>query len=119
MTTRAGGAAARPAPIFAALGDPRRLTIVARLSAEGPLSIARLSTGSEVTRQAITKHLEVLAGAGLVRGTRVGRERVFELEPRPLAAARRHLDTISARWDDAIARLRKHVERPAPRWPRT
>jgi len=99
------------APVFAALGDSRRLALLARLSTEGPLSITELASGSEVTRQAITKHLEVLAGAGLVRDARAGRERLFELEPRPLADARRHLDGISARWDAAIERLRAKVER--------
>ena len=98
------------APVFAALGERRRLLILARLAAEGPLSIARLSDGSEVSRQAITKHLGVLAAAGLVRGERRGRERVFELEPAKLEVARRDLDAISARWDRAIERLRAHVE---------
>jgi len=101
----------RSAPVFAALGDPRRMALLARLSAEGPLSITRLASGSDVTRQAITKHLEVLADAGLVRDNRAGRERLFELEPRPLDEARRHLDAISARWDGRIARLRAKVQR--------
>jgi DNA-binding transcriptional ArsR family regulator len=99
------------ASIFAALGDPRRLRIVARLSSEGPLSITGLASGSDVTRQAITKHLAVLADAGLVRGARTGRERLFELEPRPLGVAVRHLAAMSARWDAAIGRLRRDVER--------
>ena len=96
--------------VFAALGDPRRLHILGRLSAEGPLSITRLSADSEVSRQAITKHLDVLAEAGLVRDERQGRERVFELEPQPLEDARRDLDRISEQWDRAIARLRRYVE---------
>jgi DNA-binding transcriptional ArsR family regulator len=107
----AAPAIGRAVPVFAALGDATRLGIVARLSAEGPLSITRLASGSRVTRQAVTKHLEVLAGAGLVRDAWSGRERVFELEPRPLAEARRQLDAISKRWDDAIERLRAKVER--------
>lgn len=98
------------APVFAALGDPRRLVLLARLSADGPLSISGLSRGSEVSRQAITKHLEILVEAGLVRDERRGRERLFELEPSSLERARRDLDAISARWDDAIDRLREHVE---------
>jgi len=98
------------APVFAALGDPTRLGLVARLSDQGPLSIVRLTEGSEVTRQAVSKHLRALADAGLVRNRKVGRERVFELEPRRLAIARRHLDTISQQWDGAIARLRAFVE---------
>jgi len=98
------------APVFAALGEGARLRIVARLCSEGPLSISRLSAGAGVTRQAVTKHLRTLAEAGLVQGTRAGRERVFELETRRLAMARRCLDQISDQWDAAIGRLRAFVE---------
>jgi DNA-binding transcriptional ArsR family regulator len=99
------------APVFAALGDETRLRLVARLCDHGPLSIARLTTGSNVTRQAITKHLHVLADAGLVRGTRDGRESVWELEPRRLEEARRYLDLVSKKWDEALGRLKAFVER--------
>ena len=97
------------APVFAALGDPTRLELMTRLSA-GPSSIKDLSTGSTVTRQAVTKHLQVLARAGLVRDVRRGRERIYEFEPRQLAEARRSLDEISRQWDDALGRLKKLVE---------
>jgi DNA-binding transcriptional ArsR family regulator len=100
------------APVFAALGDETRLRLVARLSSEGPLSITRLSEGAGVTRQAITKHLDTLAGAGLVRDTRSGRERIWQLSPRRIAEARRYLDGISAQWDQALGRLRRFVEEP-------
>ena len=99
------------APVFAALGDETRLRLVARLCDEGPQSIAKLTDGSDVTRQAVTKHLRVLEGAGVVRGSREGRESVWEIEPRRLEEARRSLDLISARWDTAIERLRAMVER--------
>ncbi|HYZ89809.1 MAG TPA: metalloregulator ArsR/SmtB family transcription factor [Myxococcales bacterium] len=99
------------APLFAALGDETRLRVVSRLCARGPASIARLASGAGVTRQAITKHLHVLARAGLVRGTRRGREHVWELDPTQLAEARRYLDSISAQWDDALSRLKAFVER--------
>jgi DNA-binding transcriptional ArsR family regulator len=102
------------APVFAALGDPTRLRIVARLCASGPQSIVRLTEGTEVTRQAITKHLQALAKAGLVRGTRDGRERIWEIQPQRLADATRYLEQISSQWDDAIARLRALVEDGAP-----
>jgi len=98
------------APLFAALGDETRLGLVARLVADGPSSIARLTAGAHITRQAVTKHLNVLAGAGLVRGVRRGRERLFELEPDQLDEARRWLDGISAQWDQALARLKASVE---------
>jgi len=99
------------APVFAALGDETRLQIVARLCAEGPLSITRLSEGAGVTRQAITKHLKALADAGLAKNARSGREQIWELETRRLEMARRCLDQISDQWDSAINRLRAFVER--------
>ncbi len=98
------------APVFAALGDETRLRLVARLGSEGPLSIARLTTGPAATRQAVTNPLSVLAGAGLARGTRHGRERLWALEPGPLQEARRRLDLVSRQWDHALARLKASVE---------
>ena len=96
--------------VFAALGDETRLDLVARLCAGGPLSITRLTAGAAVTRQAITKHLTILAGAGLVRDIRVGRERLWEVEPRRLEEARHCLARISSQWDEALARLKIAVE---------
>jgi len=87
-----------------------RLRLVARLGTEGPLSIARLTRGTDVTRQAVTKHLHVLADAGLARGTRQGRERLWQLDPAPLAEARRYLDLVSEQWDAALLRLKAAVE---------
>jgi DNA-binding transcriptional ArsR family regulator len=104
------GKVAEAASIFAALGDETRLRIVTRLCRSGPQSIVRLTEGSRVTRQAVTKHLLALSNAGLVRGERVGRETVWELEPRRLAEVRRYLDAISAQWDEAIGRLKTFVE---------
>jgi DNA-binding transcriptional ArsR family regulator len=98
------------APLFAALGDETRLKLVSRLSTDGPLSITRLSEGTPVTRQAITKHLNALAGAGLARVRREGREKIWELEPRRLEKAQRYLDAISDQWDAAIGRLKAFVE---------
>jgi DNA-binding transcriptional ArsR family regulator len=96
---------AEAAPLFAALGDATRLTLVSRLCSEGPLSIVRLSEGTDITRQAITKHLHALADAGLVRDVRQGRERIWELEPRRLAKAQHCLAQISEQWDAAVGRL--------------
>jgi DNA-binding transcriptional ArsR family regulator len=96
--------------LFAALGDKIRLRLVSRLCDDGPMSITRLTAGSRVTRQAITKHLRVMQGAGLVRSTRRGRESVWQLEQRRLEDARRYLALISKQWDDALSRLRKLVE---------
>ena len=98
------------APLFAALGDETRLRLLIRLSSGGPGSITQLSVKSAVTRQAITKHLRVLADAGLVRSSRRGRERVWDLEPKRLADAHAYLERISKQWDDALGRLRQFVE---------
>ena len=100
----------RAAPMFAALGDETRLALVARLSSEGPLSITQLTVGSAVTRQAVTKHLSVLATAGLVSGLRRGRERIWELEPAQVEAASMYLEHVSKRWDAALGRLKQFVE---------
>jgi DNA-binding transcriptional ArsR family regulator len=97
-------------PVFAALGDGTRLGLLLRLSVEGPLSITRLSEGTGVTRQAITRHLLTLGDAGLVRDSRRGRERVWELDATQLEEARRALDRIAVQWDDAVDRLRAFVE---------
>jgi len=98
------------APVFAALGDETRLRLVSRLCEGGPQSIVKLTEDADVTRQAVAKHLRVLADAGVVRGRRAGRESVWEIEPDRLEAARECLDLISARWDAAIERLRAFVE---------
>ena len=103
-------ALAKAALIFAALGDGTRLGLVARLSADGPLSITHLAQGAPVSRQAITKHLHVLAGAGVATSARVGRESIWEVEKEPLELARQCLDGISAQWDAALARLKLLVE---------
>ena len=97
-------------PVFVALGDPTRLRLLGRLSVAGPLSITRLSHGTGVTRQAITKHLHTLGAAGLVRHARRGRERLWDLDRKRLELAKRYLDQISAQWDSAIGRLKAFVE---------
>ncbi|HMI85213.1 MAG TPA: metalloregulator ArsR/SmtB family transcription factor [Polyangiaceae bacterium] len=98
------------APVFAALGDETRLRLVARLCEHGPQSIARLTEGEPLTRQAITKHLRVLADAGIARDLRRGRERLWELERRRIDEARLCLDLVSREWDEALARLKAFVE---------
>ena len=97
-------------PVFAALADPTRLGLLGRLSVEGPVSITRLTEGTGVTRQAITRHLYALGDAGLVRNDRRGRERVWEVNRKRLEEARRCLDQIAAQWDAAADRLKAFVE---------
>ena len=98
-----------PAPVFAALGDPTRLALLAQLSDGAPRSISALSAGSDLTRQAVTKHLRVMEGAGLVRSSPQGRERVWQLDERRLQLAQRHLATIAREWDARLARLERFV----------
>jgi DNA-binding transcriptional ArsR family regulator len=104
------GSSRSSAPVFAALGDETRLRLVAALCAGGAMSIVQLTAGSGISRQAVTKHLHVLADAGLVRDVKVGRERRWEFEPSKLDEARRSLARIAQQWDHALERLRKAVE---------
>ena len=101
------------AALFSALGDETRLGLVARLSSGGPQSTSRLTSESHVTRQAVTKHLLVLARAGLVRSERQGRETRWELEPDQLEVARRYLDLISEQWSDRLDALARHLDATA------
>jgi DNA-binding transcriptional ArsR family regulator len=98
------------APVFAALADETRLRIVSRLAGGESLSITQITDGETVSRQAITKHLAVLAEAGLVRDVWQGRERLWELDVAPLKVARTCLDLVSQRWDQRLERLRSLVE---------
>lgn len=106
-----GSKAGQTARLFAALGDETRLRLVWRLCREGPLSITALTAGAKVSRQAVAKHLRVMEEAGLARGTRRGRESIWQLEQRRLREAQRDLGAISQRWDDVLARPRAFVER--------
>jgi DNA-binding transcriptional ArsR family regulator len=114
---RRGLRARSRAPVFAALGDETRLALVARLCGGESYSITELaeycatrSGGTRLTRQAVTKHLRVLEGAGIVRCTRRGRESVFAFEPEPVEEMREVLDFMSRRWDEALGRLKRLVE---------
>lgn len=98
-------------PVFAALGDPTRLSLVAKLCRGHPCSISELTKGSKLTRQAITKHLRVLEGAGIVHGVRTGRENLFEFDPKPIEEIKGYLDLVSEQWDQALSRLKSLVER--------
>ena len=98
------------ASVFAALGDETRLALVTALCSGEARSIAQLSDGSKLTRQAITKHLRVVEGAGIVHGTRAGRESRFGFDPAPLNELREYLGRVSAQWDAVLARLKALVE---------
>jgi DNA-binding transcriptional ArsR family regulator len=98
------------APVFAALGDETRLALVRTLASGAPRSISQLTQGSRLTRQAISKHLRVLEGAGIVASARVGRESRFQLRTEPLQEMRSYLERVSSQWEEALARLRSLVE---------
>lgn len=101
---------ASPAPLFRALGDATRLSIVMKLASGTAQSISQLAEGSKITRQAITKHLHVLETAGVVRSVRSGRRNLFAFEPAPVEKLREYLDLVSKQWDEALGRLKKFVE---------
>ncbi len=98
------------APVFAALGDETRLSLVAVLCGGQPRSISQLTEGSRLTRQAITKHLRVLESAGVVHSVRSGRESLFRFDPEPIEEIKEYLDLVSELWDQALARLKSFVE---------
>ena len=100
----------KQATVFAALGDETRLSLLARLGGGQRLSISQLANGSNVTRQAITKHLRVLEIVRAVRCRRSGRERLFEFDVEPIEDLKQYLNLVSAQWDQALARLKLFVE---------
>lgn len=101
---------AEPAALFAALGDPTRLQLLRRLSGGADASITALAGDIRLTRQAVTKHLQVLKRAGLVAQARTGRESRYAFRAEAVAAARDELVAIAAQWDNALERLRLFVE---------
>jgi DNA-binding transcriptional ArsR family regulator len=98
------------APLFDALGDPNRLRIIVRLCDVGPCSTSQVTQAIPVTRQAASKHLQLLETVGLVTSRRRGRERVWTVQTEPLARASDYLTQLSRRWDAAVDRLRAFVE---------
>lgn len=96
---------------FAALGDETRLALVVKLADGRPHSISRLTRGTRLTRQAVTKHLRVLESAGMVRSARAGRESRFEFNPQPIIGLKDYIDLVSGEWDQALSRLKALVER--------
>jgi DNA-binding transcriptional ArsR family regulator len=95
---------------FHALGDPTRLKLVTALCAGGAFSIAQLTVATEMSRQGVTKHLKVLAEAGVVRDAKMGRERRWQLDPAQIVEAKRTLDIIGGQWEAALGKLKSFVE---------
>jgi DNA-binding transcriptional ArsR family regulator len=100
------------ASVFAALGDPTRLKLIAVLCAGGAFSIAQLTANTDISRQGVTKHLQVLADAGVVRDVKLGRERLWQLDPVQIEEAKRTLEIIGQQWEVALGKLKTFVESP-------
>src|ERR1700730_6937852 len=110
---RRSSVAAKPqsrVPVFVALGDETRLSLVAKLCGGQPYSISQLTRGAKLTRQAITKHLRVLESVGIVHSVRTGRENLFEFDPQPINGIKEYLEFVSEQWDQALSRLKSFVE---------
>ena len=96
--------------IFAAVADPTRRVILARLRVEGALSIQQLAAPLSMSRQAVTKHLDILRASGLVRIHRRGRERLHSLDALPLKEVEDWLEPYAREWDERLSRLQRHLE---------
>lgn len=96
--------------MFNAVADPTRRQILERLRADGPLSIKELAAPLPISRQAVTKHLNILRASGLIRMERVGRERLHFLEADPLREVEDWLKPYAEEWDRRLERLKQHLE---------
>jgi DNA-binding transcriptional ArsR family regulator len=110
MSTKHTYNARAKAAVFAALGDETRLSLLARLCDGQRYSIAELTEGTKLTRQAVTKHLRVLEGVRIVHGTREGRQSMFQFNPQPVIEMKDYLEMVSKQWNLALARLKSFVE---------
>jgi predicted transcriptional regulator len=99
MSTKRPYSARARAAVFAALGDETRLSLLARLCDGQRYSIAELTEGTKLTRQAVTKHLRVLE-----------RVRLFQFDPQPVIEMKEYLERVSKQWNSALARLKSFVE---------
>jgi DNA-binding transcriptional ArsR family regulator len=100
----------KQAHVFAALGDPTRLSLVIKLNDGEAHSISSLASNARITRQAISKHLSVLEKVGIVSNSKAGRESLYELNPRPLKSLQEYLEVISSQWEEALSNLKDFVE---------
>lgn len=98
-------------PVFDALGDPGRRDLMQEISARGSATATELAADRDVTRQAVSKQLNTLADAGLLRARREGRETRYEVTTEPLGEAMAWIADVGGRWDDRLARLRRHLSR--------
>ena len=95
--------------VFSALGDPTRRDLLKQIAARGEATATELAAAMPISRQAVAKHLGVLAGAGLVAPRRAGRETLYAPTPEPLGDAIAWMAELGAQWDARLARLQKSV----------
>jgi DNA-binding transcriptional ArsR family regulator len=96
--------------VFTALADPSRRGILAALAASGPATATDLATRLPITRQAIAKHLALLADAGLVAAEPGERRRVrYRLQSAPMQVAQQFLAALARDWDSQLDALRNHL----------
>jgi DNA-binding transcriptional ArsR family regulator len=114
---RAGvaGEASEADDVFVALADPTRRRLLDVLAARGEASATLLAVELPVSRQAVVKHLAVLDRAGLVRGSRRGREVRYSVRPERLDATARWLSGLAAEWDARLTAIKRLAEADEPR----
>jgi DNA-binding transcriptional ArsR family regulator len=103
------------AAVFAALAEPTRRSILSSLAARGPATATDLASQLPITRQAITKHLELLAAAGLVHAEPGERRRIrYRVNAAPMAMAMAYLAALARDWDGKLARLQRSLDDSPP-----
>ena len=112
--TKRSAADQRAAAVFDALGDPTRRGLFAAVGRSGPVTATELAVDRPVSRQAIVKHLQVLAAAGLVDAQKVGREQRYTVAPAPLDDAARWMAAVGSAWDERLAKLAERHTRATP-----
>lgn len=96
--------------VFNALADTTRRTIIDRLTTQGAHTATQLSKDMKITRQGVTKHINILIDAGLIATNKQGREVYYDVTPKPLARATQWITNIEAEWDKRLAALQNLVE---------
>ncbi len=98
------------APIFAALADPTRRSLLVNLAEHSPRTATQLAEDYPITRQGVLKHLHILAVAGLVAVEQQGREKRYTLTPEPLGELEGWIKDLGTRWDTRLSRLKMFIE---------
>jgi len=99
-----------PIGVFAALGDPTRAQLLSAIARSGASSATNLTRGTDITRQAVTRHLQVLTQAGLVEARREGREVLYSVRSETLNDTADWLNEVGAAWDEQLELIRALAE---------